>query len=187
VSNASISLEQREALREAVAGRVVHDLGAGDLKLSSKVLQLGAAHVVAVDKEDCPRRVPHGITYRKCLFKDFLDPIDVALLSWPPNHGSYDLAKLVLRANRVVYIGKNTDGSVCGMPELFFSLIRRGILAYYPDRKNTLIVYGEHLPSPREPRGEEAAALSIVRGDPIWTYEQAERVSTRQPPAPAEF
>lgn len=186
MSLASISLEQRTALREAVAGRLVHDLGAGDLKLSSKVLQLGAAHVVAVDKEDCPRRVPHGITYRKCLFKDFQDPIDVAFLAWPDNHNT-GVTPLVMRARRVVYLGKNTDGTMCGTGDLFIALLRRALLAYVPHRANTLIVCGDFLPAPREPTGEEAAGLSIMREDRIWTYEQAEGISTRQPPAPAEF
>jgi hypothetical protein len=186
MSFASISLEQRAALQEAVQGRVVHDLGAGDLKLGAKVLQLGASHVVAVDKEDQPRYLPRGMTYRKCLFKDFRDPIDVALISWPPNYGSYNLAELAMRANRVVYIGQSTDGSMCGFPELFFVLILRRLLAYCPDRKNTLIVYGGLLPEPREPRGEEAAALSIAEGDRIWTYERAEGLSTPQLPALAE-
>jgi hypothetical protein len=42
----------------------------------------------------------------------------------------------------VIYLGKCTDWSMCGTPEMWRALRKREILVVSPDRYNTLIVYG---------------------------------------------
>jgi hypothetical protein len=82
-----------------------------------------------------------------------------------------------VQAETLVYLGKNTDGSACGFPGLFEVLARREILAYVPDRPNTLIIYGKFIRQPnephREPMPEEHAALTSYTSG-ILTYEAIE-------------
>lgn len=49
----------QEAIAPHVAGKLVHDLGAGDLTRSSELVRLGA-QVVAVDKEPMPEVTEGG-------------------------------------------------------------------------------------------------------------------------------
>src|SRR6185295_6166075 len=81
------------------------------------------------------------------------------------------LSELVRRANVVIYLGKNTDGTVCGGGGLWCELIQREILSYEPDPKNTLIVYGPARVG-RELRGEEFAACNLER---IHRYAEVEK------------
>ena len=49
----------------------------------------------------------------------------------------------------VIYVGSNTSGNSCGTNALFAHFRERDVLAYVPERRNTLIVYGLRLPEPR--------------------------------------
>jgi len=164
---------QAEALRAIVTGNVVHDLGAGDLSLAEQLLDFGATQVIAIEKEPPPRKHSDNITYFKGYFKDYYSPIDIALLSWPPNY-CIGLPRLVKRARIAIYLGKNTDGTACGSPELFGHLLNREISVYLPDRHNTLICYEGPVTTRRKPRGEEVAAISCGRADPVLLFEEVE-------------
>lgn len=154
-----ITLEQAEFIRWFVAGRHVTDLGAGDCEHTQRLLGCGATRVTAVDKQLLPTGWPIGcMDLIETYFRDFDDPVDVAFLSWPPNWACPGLVEALGRASTVIYLGKNTDGTSCGWPGLWQHLVRRTILAEYPNPSNTLIVYGR--PCPERPLlPEEAAAL----------------------------
>lgn len=169
---------QRKAVRKAVKGLVVHDLGAGDLALSRELLRLGASKVIAVDKNDMPDPPP-GIQTVKVRFEgldalqgDFAVP-DVAFVSWPLNRVDVGLLNLCIRARRIIYLGCNTGGTACGFPELFGLFRLREVLAYAPDRQNTLAVYEGTRDTFREPLGEELAGMQI--NDEMLRYEDVER------------
>lgn len=164
---------QAEALRSVVTGVVVHDLGAGDLSLAEQVLDLGALQVVAIDKEPLPRVHSSGITYHRGYFEQYYEPIDVALISWPPQY-CIGLPNLIKRARVVIYFGKNTDGTACGNSELFGHLLTRELSVYLPDRHNTMICYGRVTTEIRKPRGEEVAAISCCRAAPVLRFEEVE-------------
>lgn len=174
-----LSDAQRELLRPFVADRIVHDLGAGSGALSLILLELGAAHVVAVDKEIS---LPHHnkITTVECYFDEYRsdDPIDTVLVSWPHNSSSPGLSFLVGLAKQVIYLGKNTDGSSCGTRELMVGLLSRPVLAHAPERQNTLTVYGESQGRyvDRQVTGEEYAALYETR---MISFAEAEIESKR--------
>ena len=139
---------QTKALRNAVHGKVVADLGCGHGRLSATMTDLGATTVHAVDKEDFRVRHPHVVWHRS-YFQHWDHPkdIEVAVLSWPINNSLVGLVTLLHRFPYVVYLGKNTEGSACGNPDLFRYLSGRESLLCVTDRRNTLVHYG---PNPRK-------------------------------------
>lgn len=174
-----LSDAQRELLRPFVAGRVVHDLGAGSGALSLILLELGATHVVAIDKE-LGLQTHDLVTSVECYFDEYSsdDPIDTVLVSWIPNYPTPGLSFLASLAKQVIYLGKNTDGSSCGTRELMVGLLSRHVLAHAPERQNTLTVYGESQGRyvDRQVTGEEYAALYETR---MISFAEAEIESKR--------
>lgn len=171
MSYGRLTPKQIEIVRRIVTGKEVHDLGAGNLQLSGQLLQLGATRVTAIDRS-LPRCHESRITLVEGYFHDYREKIDVAFVSWPCNWQDMGLVRLVRESPVVIYLGKNTDGTMCGGRDFFDALSVREIRAYEPDPHNTLIVYGPK-GVVRQPRGEEVAAQRLER---IWSYEEAERV-----------
>lgn len=193
---------QAAVVKRFVAGKEVHDLGAGELVLSRKLVDLGARSVFAIDPTiQEPGRLPYpyeNIYAAKTGFKTMgrmerierrgaragllnygVRPVRVAFLSWPSPedskfraHSDYSILALVRRAPIVIYLGKNTDGTMCGSTRLYAHFARRTVLAHEPDRKNTLIVYDGLLPAgkERELLPEEVAGLDPKR---IYSYAEA--------------
>lgn len=153
-----ISPMMEAVLRPLVTGKVVYDLGAGDLQHARHLLRLGARRVVAIDKEPKPTHSP-DIEVVEGYFNQVPVPprIEVAFSGWPINTSTPGLVSWLEVAETVVYLGHNFDHSSCGNPALFQHLLRRKLLAWVPHRANTLIVVGEPLAEPREPTPEEAA------------------------------
>ena len=175
MSYGHLSPAQSEALTPHVQGRVVHDFGAGSCELARKLVQLGAEQVIAIDKEKMPCVDDPRVIQKHGYFgQAAADEIDVAFMSWPQNMESPVLLALVEHARTVVYLGKNTDGSSCGWPGLFESLLWRRLLVYTPERPNTLIIYGGKLKRRRRPRGEERAAITIEEQVRPLKYETVE-------------
>lgn len=160
--------EQVAALAPHVKGRVVHDLGAGDLVLAQLLVKQGAEKVVAVDRYTLPGEAPAGIEVVEAYFEDYYEPIDVAFMSWPVNWVS-GLHALAARARTAIYLGKNTDGSCCGDSILFHQLWQREVLAHVPDRPNTLIIYGPKFVT-RDMLPEERTHLDDP--DTMWAYDE---------------
>lgn len=184
------SLGQLEAIRPFVAGKVVHDLGAGNaLSLAHELLELGANYVFAIDKD--PMTVPQSARIRaeRLRFDEYelrKQKIDVAFISWPQNLLSYPLLRLCTGATTVIYLGKNTDGRSCGHPMLFKDFLFRELLAYVPHHLNTLGVYGQYMPSSRRPTGEEFAG---IYQDQIYSFADMEHRQSGELlvcPSPAE-
>ena len=168
-----LNAKQEAEVRRWVEGYHVHDLGAGDLVLSHKLLDLGAIHVTAIDRELSEGRTAtrdRRITCFQEHFHNTHDQISTAFVSWPCNWQDSGLLRLLTRTSIILYLGTNTRGTACGGPDLFGYLTQREVLAYEPWVENTLIVYGPRRIF-REPRGEEKAALNSNR---IWSYEEAE-------------
>lgn len=166
-------------IKPYIAGRVVHDLGAGDCVLAMMLLRSGALAVEAVDKEYLGGGVqlPPSGRYHRAAFKDYRpETIDVAFVAWPENDRgvSTGLLSLLQRAQTVIYLGKNTGGVMCGTPALFRHFASREFLAYEPDKLNVLCVYGAPLGWQRtgdELRQEEVAGLTMRSpGDPHIDY-----------------
>lgn len=161
-----------------IAGRVVHDLGAGDCVLAITLLSSGAAAVEAVDKESLWSGIhlPPGGCYHQSAFVNYSpEAIDVAFVAWPENTRSVTTALLPLlqRAKTIVYLGKNTGGVMCGTPALFEHFAGRELLAYEPNRLNVLCVYGDPLGHQRagaELRQEEVAGLTANQADALLDY-----------------
>jgi hypothetical protein len=165
----TLNAAQEECLKHLVAGKVVYDLGAGDLVLAHKLLELGAAKVVAIEKElFFVDNVAPEIEVRRQYFQHMNEDIDIAFVSWPANYDN-GLLPILKRTKTIIYLGKNTDGSMCGTPALFQYLITRKIEEHVPSRPNTLICYSEQLDKPRwHGVQEEEAALKMDTGeDPV--------------------
>lgn len=150
-----------ERLEKHIRGQTVWDLGAGDMTLSRKLLQLGAAGVVAVDKERSLHPVPKGVRFLQDYFNAVQAPaqISVAFVSWPQNTHLPGLLELLQKSAVVVYLGKNTDGTSCGNRRMFEHFRSREVLEFVADPKNTLIVYGEATACERPPLQEETAGF----------------------------
>lgn len=162
-----------------VSGKIVHDLGAGDGALAAALLRSGAAGVEAVDKTYRSGRIqlPSGGRYHQMDFQDYQpETIDVAFISWPENDRftAKNLLPLLQRASTVIYLGKNTDGVMCGRPEIFDHFSGRQLLAYEPHKLNVLCIYGRMLKKRRSGkrlRQEEEAGLAMgFPGDPHIDY-----------------
>tara|TARA_Y100000310_G_C20691665_1_gene822672 strand:+ start:1296 stop:1817 length:522 start_codon:yes stop_codon:yes gene_type:complete len=157
-----LTTEMLSALRPLVAGKVVVDLGAGNCNKAAILKGIGAATVIAVDKNPMPPTA--GIKTVQGYFVEVADAlpelIDVAFVSWPQNYPNRGLEAILHRAEVVIYLGSNTDGNSCGDPSLYGHLLSRKLLAHVGHQRNTLIAVGELLGEPRKPTFEEVAALS---------------------------
>lgn len=165
----NLSPMQRVHLQHVVEGRTVHDLGAGDLTYAHDLTIIGASHVVAIDKE--PVSNPFAeVTFQHKRFVDVQDDIDIAFISWPANYVNH-IEVPASRARTIVYVGKNTDGTACGPAALFDTMLHRKLIAYIPERRNTLIICEGVLARPRPATGEEYAALNDHK---LWSFDEVE-------------
>lgn len=178
---------QMRVVQEAVKGKTVFDLGAGDYTNSLILRGLGATRVVAIDKEFFgPTNKPmKGVTQFQMTFEaflhvqrtklqkvDFPKGDDVAFLSWPSNHEMKGLLDLLSWFNCIIYLGKNTDGTACAWPEFFRTMQKRPVLSYVPHRRNTLIHYGATFQKlERGMKGEELAGMDDIIN---YTFREAE-------------
>lgn len=172
-----LSPAQSEALIPFIRGRSVVDLGAGEGDLSEWLAENGAAKVVAVDKTPPgPGSYLHPAIYCVTGRFDALSDLvpDIAFVSWPVNQQQSGLFRILRNARMVIYLGKNTDGSSCGHPDMFEDMLRRELLVYLPERRNSLIVAGKSIPRPRKPTGEERAGIKMFDGAAL-TFEEAEK------------
>jgi hypothetical protein len=169
---------QRALLRDHVGDETVHDLGAGACTFSDLIAELGAKKVYAVDKVIWEQPRSPKVEVVRCYFADYLGPApEVVFLSWPDNHILNGLIQLLQKARKVIYLGKNTDGTACGWPGLFEHFLGRSILAHAPDPKNSLTVYGAPCERRVPQTGEE---MAMVHGDTDWmSYEVAESLARR--------
>lgn len=163
--------EHQEILRLFVAGRVVHDLGAGNLTLAHTLIQCGASRVVVVDRHEMLEPKVSSIERVTTWFDQYEGPIDIAFMSWPVNWGC-GLLGLVERARLVIYLGNNMGGTMCGYGTLWEYLRTREVLAHVFGQKGSFIVYGPGRQKSRKPLPEEHAALDLNH---VWTYEELKR------------
>jgi hypothetical protein len=163
---------QSTALAAIVRGRTVHDLGCGDQTLAEKLVQLGAAAVIAVDCQPMDWTPVAGVVPVHANFADYADTepvIDVAFVAWPDNRVEPALLELIRRAKTVAYLGKCTDATICGWPGFFRYLLGRALVAHVPNVSNTLCVYGEPLARPWAGEWEERAGID---GQTIRPYSE---------------
>lgn len=177
-----LSSAQARIVAKVVKGQTVIDLGAGDLQLSHELLTLGAQAVTAVEKEELPQSILRLADPRVKVVRAYIKDLhgqtgaSVAFLSWPANYPILGLDAVIAKTPIVVYLGKNTDGTSCGTSRMFQRLLPREVVAYVPEFKNTLIVYGPKRIE-REPYGEELAALT---SDEKWcSFEDVERATQK--------
>lgn len=158
-----LSASQEKVLGRLVRGRVVTDLGAGDCGYARKLLDLGAQRVVAVDKSFYHSFADPRIELVERYFRDFEDDIDLAFVSWPVNWSTPGLVPALERASQVVYLGKTTDGLMCGWDGFWRHLQGRSVLSYHPEPTNSLIVYGGACLTARDLLADEKAAIATDR------------------------
>lgn len=164
ISYGKLTAEQEAVLRVFVAGYNVHDIGAGQLALAQKLVELGAHTVTAIDKEYSHRVVypPARVILVGEYFEEYAQHgpfIDVAFVAWPEVDNQQGINLLLHGARVVIYLGTNFDGTACGSEEMFRELSRRNVLALVPHRWNSLIVYGNERVT-RRLLPEEYAALN---------------------------
>jgi hypothetical protein len=166
--------DQWSCIKRFIQGRQVTDLGAGTYYLAKQLVNMGARKVIAVDVE---RRPVNNLSYVEVVqsrAEYYHEPIDVLFVSWPSNNQSmHGFISACERASNIIYLGKNTDGAACGTPAFFRYLLGRKVLAYLPDQRNTLIVYGGVINGMRESFGEELAGLDEC--NEILSYEEVEK------------
>lgn len=165
MSRTSLNVKNVALLEEHTKGRVVADLGAGqDARVSHVIKQRGALKVYAVDKDPVQRPDFHLITRRLALFHEWTPPPDceVAFVGWPANNipTVAGLIKLLPSFKKVIYVGKNTDGTACANLLWFETMLNFQVLDFVEDRLNTMIVYDTSawLPARRQPCCEEEMA-----------------------------
>lgn len=178
-----LMVSQLKTLQKFVDDKVVYDMGAGRLHLAQSLVAIGAAHVHAIDSEGLWKKGEiRGITKRKMNFDEFIrtekpSPGSIGFFSWPDNSNNWALPALMEKFTVIAYLGKNTDGTMCGIREMWPPLFRRMVLSYIPHTRNTLIIYGPdtgHIPYGRTIRGEELGGLD---GLSIHTFMEAEEIA----------
>lgn len=185
-----IDEEQSLAVAEVVNGKTVYDAGAGNLMLSLTVSSMGARKVFAIDKNERTLLSPYRQMFkdRDCIeirnedFRETLkyvnerkEKIDVLFVSWPENHLNHALIALMMRSEVVIYLGKNTDGLMCGHPQMFGFLLTLDVIKYIPSKRNTLIIYGKTPFGGRCAFPEEIAAIRAgSKMGEMLSYEEAE-------------
>mgnify|MGYP002738123473 CR=1 FL=1 len=157
----NLNLAMREAVRPFVLGKTVHDLGAGDCDHARTLVGLGAGSVVAIDKADAPR-LAKGVTYIRSLIADVPLPetVPVVFLGWPQNYVIPGLLEWLHRAETIIYLGSNLNGTACAFPDVFRHFLTRELAVYIEDRQNNLLVLRETLATPRSPVLEERGCFS---------------------------
>lgn len=177
---------QWAAIQKSIHGRHVHDLGACDGALTVRLAE-HASYVVGVEKDPYTPPTHPKIEWVQTYFDEYDAKsdvkIDVAFLSWPANRRSVGLFSMIYRAKTVIYLGKNTDGIVCGVPEIFQLFAYRKLEVYIPHHRNSLVILGEQLDDRRELTGEEYAGLMAFDG-PVLSFDKAEALKA-QPEASA--
>lgn len=179
---------QEEAVRYYVRHRWIHDLGAGLLGWAKQLIEFEATCVTAVDsiykdrdnnvlndRKPWPMCKPYNVLLDPRTFREVDEAIlptqklQVAFVSWPCNtYGkTVGLERLVQRAEIVIYLGKNLDGTACGSPQFWDHVSKRKVLCFLPAVRNSLIVYGPEITEPRKPLLEEAAGLLTDGADNV--------------------
>ena len=171
MSYGRFDITQAEVVAKFVEGRVIHDLGAGDLTLASILAdKLGAKKVYAVEPREYINGLPHTahgpVEVVGEYFQDYNTRPSNVFISWPDNNMSRTaraaLLRLVKRARLVIYLGHNFGGISCGFPELYEHFTHRRIIRHVPRPNNSLLVLGERC-LPRKPTPEERAGLNPLR------------------------
>lgn len=170
-----LTKRMQNVIRKFVQGRVVWDLGAGDLSRALTLLNQGAAHVHAVDRDFRGTTVPPDVAGTLTLYQTYFEGlqtppegIEVAYLAWPMNHPNPGLNRLLAASEVVIYVGCNVEGTSCGTEQMFRPLVRREILDHVPHRRNSLIVYG------RETGRRPLVAEEFAATQPdLLTFEEA--------------
>lgn len=159
-----------ERISPHVKGRKVHDLGSGDdLSLSLALVELGAKEVVAIDTYPYIQIATSPVRYVRNYFESVVDEdVEVAFVSWPSNRSSSGLLELIRPASIVIYLGKCTDGSMCGSPELYRYFSKRAVIAHEPHHTNTLVIYGGESSQGRDLLPEELAGIDHER---VYSFE----------------
>lgn len=170
-ANGAFTPEQLKALKPYVEGREVTDLGCAHLVHSHMLVKMGAKKVIGVDRNRTsqPLRFPYQMQVVQIHFDNYHEPVDVAFMSWPVNW-SCGLDRIARRADTIIYLGSNMDGSAAGDKDLFEVLRRRENPVYVPSFKNTLAIYGPELVD-RPANPEEVAVLDTP--DYIWHFYEA--------------
>jgi hypothetical protein len=169
--------EQKAVVRKFIQGRRIRDYGCGNLHLTQQLLELGARHVEGVDKARAkvPPQLKDRLTVLHSAFSDCPPSVRTAFVSWPDNHDTGIHIPLNY-ATRIIYLGKNTDSTMCGTPRLWRQLCRRRVLAHVPAKENDLIVYGEAKLVNRRRLPEECAG---IKKDRVYSYEELHRPKAR--------
>ena len=157
--------EQIAYVESTIQKAKVDDIGCGHSRLRSLT---ESYDYLGIDME--PLRAPKTIEF------DLAKPCphlrhDIAFVSWPINRRSIAWHLFLRKYKEIIYIGKNTDGIVCGDPEFWDIVSGREILKVLPDPSETLIHYGpnprtEGTPAPLE----EVAAKATWKEGKIVRY-----------------
>jgi len=151
----------KKVIKPYILNQRVVDLGCGDCERSTILLGMHPESIIGIDQDPTARSdiLTHAMYFGKALetVREFKPT--VTHLAWPSNRELPGLIDLLV-THIVIYVGCNTNGTVCGDPRLFRYLITRDVLVYKPLITNTLIVYGCVLPHSRQPYYEELAGLN---------------------------
>jgi hypothetical protein len=147
--------QQQAAVKRAVKGMNVVELGSRAGEHARLLVELGALHVDAIEKDPWgreaagPRITVHECYFEQVQFSQLRQPADVAFVSWLDTcEGKITGAvRLLQNMPMVVWLGQNYNGTACGSPSVHRHLLGRRVVEVWPHRQNTLIVYAEPLPS----------------------------------------
>lgn len=166
--------DQRRCLTQLLKpGESLMDFGCGTGRMALWFSKLGL-QVHAYDKELDDDEVVPGVTWEETTFDELCERVwdddeflrllirSTAFVGWPANSSSTGLSFLVRRMPRVIYVGNTFDSTTCGRQDLWAELSLREVLHHVPDRKNSLIVYGDRI-GKRQLLAEEAAAFDQLK------------------------
>lgn len=155
-----------DALREAVRGQPVVELGGGGGKLANLMVQdCLADYVMVVEKDTDYRKAVDKAQFTRIHYYwgyalDFAVRSvhaqrlwGAAVVSFPPNYRDFDLGAIEVfrHAARVVIIGLNDGVTAVGTSELWKYLVTRERISEVTGSRNDLVVYGANPRPPGQP------------------------------------
>jgi hypothetical protein len=159
-----MTLTQEDYIRAIIQNAKVDDIGCGHSRLKP---MLELCDYLGVDKK--PLQAPRTIQF------DLANPCphlrhDLAFVGWPINRKTIAWHLFLREYHEILYIGKNTDGIVCGDLDFWKIVSKREILKVLPNPSETLIHYGPGERKNQEAPLEERAAIATWETGELTHY-----------------
>jgi hypothetical protein len=143
----SLTERQLEIFSRNCMGANFIEPGCGNGTLAKLAMESGAKSGIGFDKESQSfpkhKNLRFNVSYASAFVNDYKGDYDTVILSYPLDNTSYSkqVMPLIVKAKKIIYLGDNFDGFVCGDRGLWEKLKSLSVSEYAESHRNTIIVY----------------------------------------------